>query len=381
MIRGMRWRIGVLCLAVAMAAAACGGGVKRFMYEGFGRDDWQQPGRVIEALEVRPGARIADIGAGGGYFTFKLAAATGETGEVYAVDVDRDMVEHIAQRASSEGMPQVRATLAAPGDPGLPEGRIDLVFLANTYHHIEDRPAYFAQLRRALAPGGRVAIVEFRDEGLLHTLFGHATGGDEMRAEMARAGYRVERDFDFLERQHFTIFSPIDDERRDAAMRRADAAAAALSTELMQRLQTAMAAGGPPAAMRVCSEVAQEVTARVGGAGELSIRRTSLRIRNPANAPDEYERAWLEAAEHDLRAGAAPAPSYEIVAAADGGAALRHLRPILFPGGVCSQCHGGDQEIAAATRAILRDLYPDDRATGFRPGDLRGAISVRVPLR
>jgi len=166
----------------------------------------------------------------------------------------------------------------------------------------------------------------------------------------------------------------------EAARGRADAAAERLTTTLMARLTAALGEGGPTAAVDVCSQVAQEVTRSVGEGEGLMLRRTALRTRNPANAPADWERAWLERADAAVRAGQAPQPTYEVVTPAAGRAELRHLRPILFPGGVCSTCHGSAEEIPAEVRTLLRARYPEDAATGFRPGDLRGAISVRVPL-
>ncbi len=168
---------------------------------------------------------------------------------------------------------------------------------------------------------------------------------------------------------------------RDEAVAQADAAAAALTGELMGRLGAAMQEGGPARAVKVCSEVAQDVTSRIGGDGGLVIRRTSLRTRNPSNAPDPFERAWLEAAEASLSSGEEVPSLYQVVDTTGGGSELRHLRPIIFPGGVCAKCHGSEQEISPEVRQLLAERYPNDRAVGFQPGDLRGAISVRVPLR
>jgi hypothetical protein len=166
----------------------------------------------------------------------------------------------------------------------------------------------------------------------------------------------------------------------EAARRRADAAAGELVATLMARLTAALAEGGPEAAVRVCSEVAQDVTRAAGAGDGLVLRRTSLRTRNPANAPDPFERAWLDRAERAIAAGQPALPLYEVVAGPAGGRELRHLRPIVFPGGICASCHGPEDAMSVEVRTLLRERYPADRATGYAPGDLRGAISVRVPL-
>ena len=194
-------------IAALLAASMIGcAAVKRCAYGGFGRDGWQQPDRVIEALDLRPGARVADLGAGGGYFTFRLADAVGPEGRVLAVDIDADMTRHLAERARQEGRGNVEVILARHDDPLLPEAGVDLIFTVNTYHHIEDRSAYFARAARSLAPGGRVAVIEYRPEGLFQRIFPHATLADVIRREMESAGYRLEEQHDFLDRQSFLVF-------------------------------------------------------------------------------------------------------------------------------------------------------------------------------
>ena len=203
-----RWTSALLPAAVAGLSLIAGcSSWKQFAYEGFGRDEWQQPDRVIEVLAIEPGSKIADLGAGSGYFTFDLAAATGPDGVVYAVDVDPDMIELLDEKAAEAGTTNVRTLLAEPDDPGLPDGEIDLVFTSNTYHHIENQPEYFARLATDLAPGGRIAILDLRpDAGWFQRWFGHATDAAQIRDEMRRAGYELEDEQDFVERQSFLIF-------------------------------------------------------------------------------------------------------------------------------------------------------------------------------
>lgn len=178
--------------------------LKGFGYSGLGRDRWQQPDRVVAELGLRPGDRVADLGAGGGYFTRRLARAVGPSGAVYAVDTDADMASGLAAMAAADGLGNVTVITATPEDPGIPEP-VDLCFLSNAYHHIPDRPAYFARLARHLKPEGRLAIVEARPSGVLGVL-GHATPPETIRSEVEGAGYTLAAEPDFLPRQGFLIF-------------------------------------------------------------------------------------------------------------------------------------------------------------------------------
>jgi arsenite methyltransferase len=194
-------------LALCLLAGGCAH-LKQCAYEGIGRDDWQQPQKVIAALKIQPSAVVADLGSGSGYFTFRLAEAVGAGGKVYAVDVDPDMIELVAKAAKDKGQSNIETILAKPKNPLLPKAGVDLIFTSNTYHHIDDRVAYFANLRQFLRPGGRVAIIEFDRRGWLQGLLRHYTPSEFIQREMEQAGYRLQENFDFLDRQSFLIFAP-----------------------------------------------------------------------------------------------------------------------------------------------------------------------------
>lgn len=197
---------GAFCV---LALSGCTKSWKQFAYEGFGRDEWQHPDRVIEALAIEPGLQIADLGSGSGYFTFDLAAATGPEGIVYAVDVDPDMIELVDELKTEKRVANVTTVLAEADDPGLPDGEIDLVFTSNVYHHLDDPTDYFAHLKKDLAPGARVAILDLRPEaGWFTRFFGHTSEATQIRKEMTHAGYRLEGEQDFVEAQTFHIFVP-----------------------------------------------------------------------------------------------------------------------------------------------------------------------------
>ena len=172
--------------------------LKRCAYEGINRDDWQKPDEVIRALGIKPGDRIADIGSGSGYFTFRLARAVGPTGRVYAVDIDKGLNDYVAKKAGREGFSNIEIILAKPHDANLPRSGVDLIFTSNTYHHLTDRPAYFGKMSSKLRPNARIAIIEFSDKGWFPEFSGHATSPAIIKTEMKKAGYALQREFDFL---------------------------------------------------------------------------------------------------------------------------------------------------------------------------------------
>ncbi len=196
----------VICLLLIffLGTASCTS-LKQWAYEGHERDTWQHPDKVIEALKIQPGDKIADLGSGSGYFTIRLAEATGPTGTVYAVDVDEDMNDIVKEKAKNKGYKNIETILAKPQDPNLTDGSIDLVFASNSYHHLKDRVQYFANLKNDLKPEGRVAIIDFTHEpsAFLH---GHSTTPDVIQQELEEAGYSLKQQFDFLPRQGFLIF-------------------------------------------------------------------------------------------------------------------------------------------------------------------------------
>jgi len=186
----------ILCLALIflLGSTACTD-IKRWAYEGFDRDEWQHPEEVIKALEIQAGDQVADLGAGSGYFTFRLADAVGPTGKVYAVDIDEEMNADLAKRVQEKGYQNIEVILARPNNPGLPDNGIDLIFTSNTYHHLEDRVPYFANLQQDLQPDGRIAIIDFTGEGWFQQLFGHYTPSETIQRELQEAGYTLEAKF------------------------------------------------------------------------------------------------------------------------------------------------------------------------------------------
>ena len=159
--------LAALAAAVAAPAAQQGRHGRLFppqdlpLLEGPDRDVWQKPEQIMDALAIADGATVADLGAGGGWFTIRLARRVGPNGLVYAEDIQPQMVESIARRVQREGLTNVKTLLGAADDPRLPKGRIDAVLIVHTYHEMEDPVTLLRNVARALSPKGRVGIVDF----------------------------------------------------------------------------------------------------------------------------------------------------------------------------------------------------------------------------
>jgi ubiquinone/menaquinone biosynthesis C-methylase UbiE len=174
-----------------------------------GRTGWQKPDEVVRALALAEGAAVADVGAGSGYFTVRLARAVGPAGRVLATDVQPEMIRALEERVRKEGLPNVSVVKAGFDDPALPASCCDLVFLANVYKEIADRGSYLPRLAPALRPGGRLAVIDFRPGA---RGFGPPEEvripEEQVVAELAAAGFALAARHEFLERQYFLVFAP-----------------------------------------------------------------------------------------------------------------------------------------------------------------------------
>jgi len=182
-----------------------------FYLESEKRSAWQKPEKVINALDLSPTAVIADIGAGGGYFTKRFADHLGPSARIYAVDVQDIMIERLQERVTTEKLENVEVIKAPFDDPTLPDDTCDLVFFSSVYKEIQDRPAYMQKVRKALKPEGRVAILEYR----VHELApgpprNMRLSPKQITEEMEAAGFHLVEEHDFLPRENFLIFAAAD---------------------------------------------------------------------------------------------------------------------------------------------------------------------------
>lgn len=168
------------------------------------RDAWQKPDELIAALKLSEAAKVADIGAGTGYFAVRIAKAAPK-GMVYGVDIEADMVRYLDERAAKEKLPNVKGVLAGEAGPNLPEP-VDLVLVVDTYHHLPKRVEYFKALASSLRPGGRVVIVDFTKEAPMGPPPAHRLSAAEVEAELGQAGYTRLESLPFLPHQYALIF-------------------------------------------------------------------------------------------------------------------------------------------------------------------------------
>jgi SAM-dependent methyltransferase len=168
------------------------------------RDAWQKPDDVLDALQLARNTYVADIGAGTGYFSARIAKRVPE-GKVFAVDIEPDMLRYIGERAHRERLHVLQPVQASVDSPNLPEP-VDVVLVVDTYHHIDDRVGYFSRLKSRLRPGGRVAIVDFKADAPDGPPPERRILPENVMVELEQAGYRLVASHDFLSRQYFLVF-------------------------------------------------------------------------------------------------------------------------------------------------------------------------------
>ena len=172
------------------------------------RDAWQKPEAVLDALAIPKGAVVADIGAGGGYFTERLVRRVGPAGLVYATDVQDEMIGALERRVAERGLANVRVVRAAFDDPTLQEACCDLVFFSSVYKEIDARVDYMKKVAGVLRHGARVAILEFRPGALSWgPPRGDRLSAQTVTQEMVAAGYTFVASHDFLPRQYLLVFA------------------------------------------------------------------------------------------------------------------------------------------------------------------------------
>jgi ubiquinone/menaquinone biosynthesis C-methylase UbiE len=184
---------------------------------GFGGADWlersereveEAPDRALDAIGIQPGSTVADIGAGSGYMTVRLAARVGPAGTVYANDLQAPMLALLQKRLVREHIGNVQVVQGTVDDPKLPASTIEMALLVDVYHEFSAPQAMLRHLRTALTPGGRLVLLEYRKEDpSIPIRVEHKMTVAEAKQEVEAEGYTLARVDEALPRQHILIFA------------------------------------------------------------------------------------------------------------------------------------------------------------------------------
>lgn len=170
------------------------------------REQEEAPSRAIEALDLKPGMVVADIGAGSGYYTSRLARKVSPGGRVIATDIQPGMIELLDRRIAAEGLTNVTTVLGAMDDPRLPPASVDLAIMVDVYHELQQPQLFLQRLKGAFRPGGRLVLLEFRKEDpRIPILEVHKMSVAEVKAELEAEGFALERVIDVLPWQHIIV--------------------------------------------------------------------------------------------------------------------------------------------------------------------------------
>lgn len=177
------------------------------VFEDSARDEWQLPEKVIATMGLQPNHRIADIGSATGYFPVRFARIATQ-GKVYGIDIEPNMVDYLNQRAQKENLSNLISILGAPDDPKIPEP-VDIIFICDTYHHIQSRVTYFQQLKSSLRKPGKIVIVDFKKGELpVGPPDKMKLAAEQVQEELTQAGYHLVQQT-ALPYQYLLIFQPV----------------------------------------------------------------------------------------------------------------------------------------------------------------------------
>jgi ubiquinone/menaquinone biosynthesis C-methylase UbiE len=170
------------------------------------REDEEAPSKALDALDLKPGMVVADIGAGSGYYSTRIAKRVGPTGRVYATDIQPGMIEILDRRIKSEGLSNVTTILGGMDDPRLPPASIDLAIMVDVYHELQQPQVFLQRLKGAFKPGGRLVLLEFRKEDpKVPILEVHKMSVAEVKQEMEAEGFVLDKVIDVLPWQHIIV--------------------------------------------------------------------------------------------------------------------------------------------------------------------------------
>jgi ubiquinone/menaquinone biosynthesis C-methylase UbiE len=172
------------------------------------RNEYQKPHEVLTALNIKSGEVIADIGAGSGYFTFRLSHFVGHNGKVLAIDVSPDMIRHLNRRIRETKTTNVTTILADPDDPLLPDRSVNRFFICDVWHHVENQTKYLAMMKKMLKPGGEIVMIDFDKKDLpLGPPLQMKIAREDLIKQMDGNGFKLKKEHTFLPYQYFLVFT------------------------------------------------------------------------------------------------------------------------------------------------------------------------------
>lgn len=171
------------------------------------RDREEQPNKAIDLIGIQPGMTVADVGAGTGYMALRIARRVGESGKVYANDIQPEMLDKLNENAHRANLNNVETVLGSDSDAKLPAGKMDMVVLVDVYHEFSRPQEMLQSIRRSLKPDGRLVLLEYKKEDpTIPIRPDHKMSLNEIRTEVEAEGYKLDKVIDTLARQHVVFF-------------------------------------------------------------------------------------------------------------------------------------------------------------------------------
>ncbi|MEO5922893.1 MAG: class I SAM-dependent methyltransferase [Bryobacteraceae bacterium] len=168
----------------------------------------ENPDGALDAMNIKPGMTIADLGSGVGYMTLRMAKRVGPTGKIYGVDLQPGMLAELQKNAKAAGITNIESVLGEPADPKLPEGQIDMILMVDVYHEVSQPQAMLRKIRQALKADGRLILLEYRAEDPAIPINPeHKMTVEQVRAEIEPEGFKLQKPIETLPRQHLLILT------------------------------------------------------------------------------------------------------------------------------------------------------------------------------
>jgi ubiquinone/menaquinone biosynthesis C-methylase UbiE len=202
-------KIGIFILSMSFLFQSCSKEWMANHYNKTAGSPESQPEEIIKILEINKGDTIADIGAGGGYYSFRFAEAVGNTGMVYAVDIEPKYLQIVAEGAQKRKIKNISTIQAQEDSPNLKAGCCDLIFFRNVFHHLAERISYIKKISPSLkTKNSRIVIIDYKKKGgsFFMNFFGHSLPEEKIIQEMNEAGFNLDKDHRILPEQAFLIF-------------------------------------------------------------------------------------------------------------------------------------------------------------------------------